>query len=117
MDYTNGWNISCSIDLADASRQGQNWKESVVGQGSWSGSFSGQFVAGNTEQKAFFDNVIAASSGTKLTDVKFLLDASTNAISGNIFVNSLSIDNPLGGVGTFTVNFTGDGAPTLASDA
>ena len=117
MEYTDGWKLDVSLDMADVSRQGQHWKESLPGQAGWSGSFSGHFVAGNTEQKAFFDNIVAAIPGTKLTDVKFLLDASTNAFTGDLFVTGFSTDGSLGGKTSFTINFQGDGALTLTDSA
>lgn len=117
MDYGDGWSINVSLDMADISRQGQHWKEGIPGLAGWSGSFSGHFVAGNTEQKAFLDNLIAATPGTKLTDVKFLLDASTNAFTGNIYITGFSIDTSVSDKVGFTFNFTGDGALSLSAAA
>lgn len=117
MAYSKGWNISVSLDMADASRVGQDWKEALPGQAGWNGSFEVYFVAGNTEQKAFFDNIVAATPGTKLTDVKFLLDADTNAFTGNIFITGLSVSANMGGIVTATINFQGDGALTLTDAA
>jgi hypothetical protein len=116
MDYSKGWSLNVNLDMADSSRVGQNWKEAIPGQAGWSGSFEIYAVLGNTEQKAFFDNIVAATPGTKLTDVKFLLDATTNGYSGNIFINSVAINAALGNVVSATVNFQGDGALTQ-SDA
>ncbi|MDD4060459.1 MAG: hypothetical protein PHW08_07150 [Kiritimatiellae bacterium] len=117
MDYSKGWNLSAQLDMADASRNGQDWKEALPGMGSWSGSFDVYFVMGNTEQKAFFDNIIAATPGTKLTDVKFLLDADTNALSGNVFVTGISLNAAIGDVVSATVNFQGDGALSISDAA
>jgi len=117
MAYTDGWQISSNLDMADITSQGDNWKTGIPGLASWSGSFSGHFVAGNTEQKAFFDNIIAAAPGTKLTDVKFLLDASTNALTGNIYLTGVSINGQLGDKISFTCNFQGDGALSLTDAA
>lgn len=117
MAYSKGWNASVSLDMADASRSGQNWKEALPGMAGWNGSFEIYAVLGNTEQKAFFDNLIAAAPGTKLTDVKFLLDADTNALTGNIFITGISINATMGGVVSATVNFQGDGALTLTDAA
>jgi len=117
VDFTKGWDINSSLDMADISRQGQDWKEGLPGQASWNGSFSGDLVLGNTEQKAFVDNLLAATPGTKLTDVKFLLDGSTNALTGDIYVTSISFNNPVAGDGTFTVNFQGNGALSVTDSA
>lgn len=117
MDFSKGWSLSVQLDMADASRSGQDWKEGLPGQAGWSGSFGFQFVAGNTEQKAFMDNIVAATPGTKLTDVKFLLDSSTNAYTGDIFITGISVNPSLGGVVEGTLNFQGNGALTLTSAA
>lgn len=117
MDFHRGWSINTTLDMADSSRTGQNWKEGLPGQAGWSGSFEIYFVAGNTEQKAIFDNLVTAAPGTKLTDVKFLLDASTNAFTGNIYITGLSISTSISANVTATVNFQGNGALTLTDGA
>jgi predicted secreted protein len=117
MDYSKGWNLNVNLDMSDASRVGQDWKEALPGQAGWSGSLETYFVAGNTEQKAFFDNMVTATPGTKLTDVKFLLDASTNAFTGNIYITGVSINATMGGVVSATINFQGDGALTITDVA
>ena len=117
MDFSKGWNLSVALEMADASRAGQAWKEGVPGMASWNGSFEADFVAGNTEQKAFFDNLVAAAPGTKLTDAKFLLDATTNAYTGNIYITGISINGSMGGVVSASINFQGDGALALTDAA
>ena len=117
MDFGDGWTIDSNLDMADISRQGQHWKEGIPGMASWSGSFSGQLVLGNTEQKAFVDNLITATPGTKLTDVKFLLDASTNAFTGNIYITGFSVGPGIGDAVKFSFKFQGDGALSVTSAA
>ena len=117
MAYSLGWSLSVTLDMADASRVGQEWKEALPGQAGWSGSMEVYFVAGNTEQKAFFDNLITATPGTKLTDVKFLLDTALNAFTGNIFITGFSIATNIGDVVKSTMNFQGDGALSLVLNA
>lgn len=117
MEYSDGWSLDVSLDMADISRQGQEWKEGLPGQAGWSGSFSGHLVLGNTEQKAFLDNLVAATPGTKLTDVKFLLDASTNAFTGDLYLTGFSINPAVGDKVGFTFNFQGDGALTPTDSA
>lgn len=116
MSYTLGWNITATLEMADQSACGDAWKTGLPGLASWSGSFNGHFVAGNAEQIAIFNNLVTAAPGTKLTDMKFLLDAATNGYTGNVYITSISISPAIGAVVPFTVNFQGDGALTL-SDA
>jgi hypothetical protein len=117
MEFGTGWTINAQLDMASANRSGQHWKEALPGQSGWSGSFAGQVVLGNTEQKAFVDNLIAATPGTKLTDVKFLLDAATNAFTGDIFITGFSTTPGIGGVVEFTFQFQGNGVLSTTAAA
>ena len=117
MEYIDGWSLEVRLDMSDVSYQGQSWKKSIPGMAGWSGNFSGSFVAGNAQQKAFFDNLIAAAPGVKLTDVKFLLDADTNAFTGDLSIISFSINPTIGDKTGFTINFNGDGALILTDAA
>lgn len=115
MEFTDGWSINVSLDMADSSRQGQNWKEGIPGQSSWNGSFNGSAVMGNTEQKAIFDNIIAAAPGTKLTDMEFNLEDTGDYFAGDLFITGVSFSPGIGGKVNFTANFQGDGALTLTT--
>lgn len=115
--YSRGWSLSVTLDMADASRVGQNWKEALPGQAGWNGSFEMYFVAGNAQQKLVFDNLIIAAPGTKLTGSKFLLDGATNAFTGNFFITGFSLSTSIGAVVICTANFQGDGALTLTDAA
>ena len=113
IDYSVDWNISVSVDMADASRQGQTWKESLAGQAGWTGSMTFHFVAGNTEQKALLDNIVTASPGTKLTDIKFMLEDTDDYFAGNLFLSSLATSATVGDTVNVSFDFTGDGALAL----
>jgi len=108
--YQKGWNISVNLDMADASRSGQNWKEALPGQAGWSGSFEMYVVPGNAQQILVYNNLIIAAPGVKITGSKFLQDIDTNAFTGSFFVTGISINATMGGVASATVNFQGDGA-------
>lgn len=114
VEYSVDWNIDVTVDMADASKQGQHWKEGEPGQGSWSGSCTFHFVAGNTEQKALMDNIINATPGTKLTDIIWLLESATSGFTGNIFIVGLAVKADLGSVVDVSFTFQGDGAPSLS---
>ena len=117
INFSVDWTINVALDMADKSSQGDNWKSALPGQAGWSGSCTFHFVAGNTEQKALMDNIIAAVPGTKLTDIKWLLDSTTNAFSGDIFLTSFGVKTDRGAVVDCSFNFQGDGALDLADDA
>lgn len=117
VDYTIDISFNVSLDMASVNRQGQNWKEGIPGQGSWSGQMNMYFVPGNTEQKAMMDNIIAATPGTKLTDVKILLDVDTNAFTGDIFITGFSTTAPVGDVVKCSFPFQGNAAPSLTDAA
>jgi hypothetical protein len=114
--YTTGWNINVVTDMSDAARQGQNWKEVLGGQASWSGSMELQLVLGNTYQKVFIDNILAGTA-VKITDVRFCTDAALlNAFYGDIYINGFNTAPSVsGGVVTASINFTGDGSLSVES--
>lgn len=114
MVYDKGWNISVSLDMADSSYAGQSWKAALPGQAGWNGSFEMFAVMGDAVQIAFYNNIVTATPGVKLTDVHFNLDAVANHFSGDIFVTGCAINATMGGVVSATVNFQGNGALTLA---
>lgn len=117
MAYSLGWSINISLDMSDKTAAGDAWKSALPGAAGWNGSFEAYFVAGNTEQKAFFDNLVNATPGTLLTDTKFLLDADTNAFTGNIYIHGMAVATQISSVVKATINFLGDGAITLTSAA
>ena len=116
-DYSVGYSLDVSLDMADASRQGQNWKESLPGLAGASGTMEYMLVLGNTEQKALVDNLITATPGVKLTDIKFLLDGSTNAFTGDIFVTGFSVNTTIGDVVKGSFPFVLDGALAVTDAA
>ena len=114
--YSTGWSINVTLDMGDASRQGQDWKEFLPGQASWSGSMDFHMILGNTYQKVLIDNIIAATPGTKITDIRFSLDTTLNAFYGNIYITSFNTAPSVnGGVVSCSFNFQGDS--TLAVEA
>ncbi len=115
LDFTEGWDISVELDLDDISRQGQHWKESLPGQAGWTGNISAQLVTANTEQAALLANIIAAVPGTKLTDMKFMLEDSGDYLAGDLFLTSMPITSGVAGKVTVSWAFTGDGVLALTT--
>jgi len=116
MDFSDGWTLNVTLDMADISRSGQAWKEGLPGQAGWNGTFSGQLVLGNTEQKAFVDNLVTATPGTKLTDTQLNLESTTSAFTGNIYITGFSTSPGIGDAVKFTFNFQGNGALTVTAN-
>lgn len=114
VDYIGNTNLNFDLDMADISRQGQHWKEGIPGQASGKFSFAGSAVLGNTEQKALHDNLVTATPGTKLTDVKFLINGSTEGWSGNVYITSMVVSSSVGD--KVSIQFSGqlDGAAALS---
>lgn len=117
MSFSTGWSINATLDMADKSSQGDSWKSALPGLAGATGSFNFNLAPGNTEQIAFINNILTATPGTKLTDVKFLLDASTNAITGNIYITGISFNAALSAVASATVNFQFDDAVSITNAA
>ena len=114
VDYIGEWNLDVHLDMAGIERQGQQWKTALPGQAGWSGSCKGQAVLGNTEQKALHDNLVTATPGTKLTDMKFLINGSTEGWNGNLFVTSIKVAADVGGLVSIDMTFQGDGALSVS---
>lgn len=118
IDFTDGWTINVTLDLADISRQGQHWKEVLPGQAGWTATVSGQLVLGNTQQKACLDALIAATPGTKLTGataLAFHMEDTGDHLSGDSYISSVQIGASLGDKVPVTFNVQGTGALALTS--
>lgn len=120
IEYTDGWTIDVALDMADASRVGQNWKEMLPGQAGWSGNFSGSVVLGNTQQIAVFNSLVQATPGTLFDDggatsLSFLLEDTVDYFHGDLYVMGMSINAAIGDIVKFTFNFQGTGVLALAT--
>lgn len=113
IDFSVDWSINVSVDMADASKQGADWKNSLAGQAGATGSMNFHFVAGNPEQKALMDNIICATPGTLLTDVKFMLEDSGDYFSGNVFLNGFAVPTSVGDTVNCSFDVTIDGELSL----
>lgn len=113
VSFTAGWEITAEIDMADISSQGDSWKTALPGMAGWSGKIDCHLDPSNTEQKALLDNLIAATPGTKLTDMNFNLEDTGDYLSGNIYLTSIPIATSVGAVVSVSFNFQGDGALSL----
>ena len=115
VSFAADWSINVKVDSAEYSSLGDAWKSFGAGLAEWSGAITCHFVAGNTEQKALMDNIVAAAPGTVLTDVKFVLDATANQFNGSIILTSMAVKVDKGAYVDMSFNFQGTGALTLTS--
>ena len=60
-NFTISYSLNATLDMADISSQGDSWKTALPGLAGATGSMEMHLVAGNTEQKAFIDNIITAT--------------------------------------------------------
>ncbi len=105
-DFSVDWSATINVDLAAANAQGDAWKKNLSGQAGGTGSITFLTVLGNTEQKAFVDNIIAAAPGVILTDVKLMLEDSGDYVSGDMFITSLGLNTSVGDVVKTSFSFT-----------
>lgn len=59
--YIIDWNLSISVEMADISRMGEDWKEGLPGQSTGSGSANAYYIG----TKGFMDAINAAIDGTQ----------------------------------------------------
>lgn len=110
---TNGWSGTMTRDQADASAQGADSKKFLSGQYSWTFNFTGSLCLGNTYQKAVYDALISGATLTGATALEFVLDASGNYYTGDMNVQSFSVNAAIGDTVKFTCNLQGTGDITL----
>jgi hypothetical protein len=61
MGYLIDWSAEFSVDMADAARAGQNWKEALPGQAGGRGSANAYFLG----EKSFVAELLRAAAGTQ----------------------------------------------------
>jgi len=112
-DLTTGWTINTSLDLAEITAQGDNWRDYIAGLNEWDGSLEVTFDPSNTQQVALVNNIIAATPGTKLTDIEWTLEDTGDYFSGDVFLTGFSTAPNISGGVTATFTFKGSGALSL----
>lgn len=115
VDFVNSWSLSVTLDTPEANRQGQKWKEVVVGQAGWSATITGQLILSNVQQKALFDTLVAVTPGTLLTTgtaLAFHGEDAADHYSGNSYVTGFTVNSSVGGVVDFSLTIQGTGVLT-----
>ena len=101
------WSLELSLDTLETTALGDDWKNYITGLKELSASSEGDYEVPVDEQgqaalqKAFLD-------GTTVT-VKLYVDEK-NYYTGEAYINSLSIEDPVDDVVSISIEFTGTGA-------
>ena len=106
------WSLDVTVELLDASVMGDDWKKHRGGMANWSGSMEALFDYGNPGQKAFVDQIcVLAPAGNSIPVTLGVETGKT--ITGNVIIKGLKINDTLNDLVKMTIEFEGDGPPTL----
>ena len=109
--YLDNFTLTINGGTAECSALGSANKAFIPTQVDWSGSASGSLDPSDAEQEA----LLTQFSGATDLDVVALELSAGKKFSGNALVTSISIGNAVGDKVTFSFNFQGTGALTLAA--
>lgn len=106
------WSLELSLETLETTALGDDWKNYISGLKEWTASVEGDFevTTDTTGQKLLSDAYLAGTT----VEVKLFVDA-TNYYTGTAYINSLSIEDPVDDVVTISIEFTGNGALSMAS--
>ena len=104
------WSLELSLDTLETTALGDDWKNYITGLKEWSASSEGDYeVPVDAEgQKVLQDAFLKAETAT----VKLYVD-DKNYYTGEAYINSLSIEDPVDDVVSISIEFTGTGALTF----
>lgn len=104
---TKSWSLELSLDTLETTALGDAWKKYIAGLKEWSASCEGDYAINSdtTGQKALQD---AYLNGSEVT-IELYVDSS-NYYTGKAYISSLSIEDPVDDVVSFSCEFTGNGA-------
>lgn len=107
------WSLELSLDTLETTALGDDWKNYITGLKEWSASSEGDYevpvdAEGQEELQDAFLN------GTTVT-VKLYVDGK-NYYTGEAYINSLSIEDPVDDVVSISIEFTGTGALSFEKD-
>lgn len=104
------WSLELSLDTLETTALGDDWKNYITGLKEWSASSEGDYeVPVDTDGQAALQE--AFLNGTTVT-VKLYVDG-TNYYTGEAYINSLSIEDPVDDVVSISIEFTGTGELTF----
>lgn len=107
------WSLELSLDTLETTALGDDWKKYITGLKEWTASSEGDYgvptdTAGQQALQTAFLN------GDVVT-LKLYVDDS-NYYTGEAFINSLSIEDPVDDVVSISIEFTGNGALSFETD-
>lgn len=111
--YIDNYSLSIEQGTSEVSSFEEQWKTFVGTAKGFSGSFSGTFDYGNTQQKSIIDNLISANASTSVT-LNFKVSASLS-LTGTAWISNASIGAAHGDKITISFNFQGSGALAAAA--
>lgn len=101
------WSLELSLDTLETTSLGDDWKNYITGLKEWSASSEGDYeVPVDTEGQAALQD--AFLNGTTVT-LKLFVDGK-NYYTGEAYINSLSIEDPVDDVVSISIECTGTGA-------
>jgi len=101
------WSLELSLETLETTALGDDWKKYITGLKEWTASSEGDYnvPTDTVGQKALQD---AFLNGTTVK-VKLYVD-NTNYYTGDAYISSLSIEDPVDDVVSVSIEFTGTGA-------
>jgi len=116
--YLRDWSLNFTLDMADASRAGQKWKEFLPGLASAAGNANAHLIGG----KSFFDSLEDELDGTQKYHLLqlFTYDPDQDQTGDHYIcwavITGLNIQAPIGELVTEPVTFEVQGLPTFRAD-
>lgn len=107
------WSLELSLDTLETTALGDDWKKYITGLKEWTASSEGDYgvptdTAGQQALQTAFLN------GDVVT-LKLYVD-DKNYYTGEAFISSLSIEDPVDDVVSISIEFTGNGALSFETD-
>lgn len=113
--FMKGFELEIARDTLEIITLGNRWKDKIIGQASWSGTFDGYLNINNLQQKAIFDilladeTCLATPSTTEVaTELSFVLNAD-NIFLGDAFISDVKISMTSEDIATVSFSFVGNG--------
>ena len=101
------WSLELSLDTLETTSLGDDWKNYITGLKEWSASSEGDYEV-PVDEKGQAALQEAFLSGATVT-VKLFVDEK-NYYTGEAYINSLSIEDPVDDVVSISIECTGTGA-------